>query len=186
MKDVNAHRETGVMRPLKLLCVVITLMVQSCDTTSDFDGIQQRMTIDAPEKIYDPVSSAKKGYNETGIYKNFDCPDDLSFAPIDIRYWNKTPAITGRLPTYEDIKDGKAINFYGGFEQARPFYMKLPKLAYVYSQYKRKTELVVVIQIVQTSTDTVVGYRYLSGGCGGSMFHDFHFLTDEEIKKEMY
>jgi hypothetical protein len=72
----------------------------------------------------------------------------------------------------------------------------LPKLAYrlkhdKQNEFERNTSngqqiskagIVVVIQIVQTAKDTIVGYRYLTGGCGGSAFHDFHFLTDSEVK----
>ena len=36
-----------------------------------------------------------------------------------------------------------------------------------------------------TAKDTIVGYRYLTGGVGGSTFHDFRFLTEEEVKKAM-
>jgi hypothetical protein len=63
--------------------------------------------------------------------------------------------------------------------------MVLPKLAYVKNPSTGKNNLVIVIQIVQTAQDTVVGYRYLTGGVGGSVFHDFHFLTEDEVKKEM-
>ena len=47
---------------------------------------------------------------------------------------------------------------------ARPFDMKMPKLARYYSEYTKKNELVVVIQVVVAATDTVVGFRYLNGG----------------------
>lgn len=62
--------------------------------------------------------------------------------------------------------------------------MTLPRLASVYSNRTKQYETVVVIQIVQTAKDTVVGYRYLTGGCGGSLFKKyFHFLTAPEIQK---
>lgn len=67
--------------------------------------------------------------------------------------------------------------------------MQLPKLArYINPSLSsidspRKDELVVVVQIVQTPEDTIVGYRFLSGGVGGSVYRDFHFLTDEEVKE---
>lgn len=64
--------------------------------------------------------------------------------------------------------------------------MTLPKLAYYKNASTGKDNLVVVIQIVQTAKDTVVGYRYLTGGVGGSVFHDFRFLTDEEVKKRNF
>jgi hypothetical protein len=61
--------------------------------------------------------------------------------------------------------------------------MILPRLASIYSNRTKQYETVVVIQMVQTAKDTVVGYRYLTGGCGGSLFRNFHFLTVSEIQK---
>ncbi len=58
-------------------------------------------------------------------------------------------------------------------------------MPYVIKLAYRNDDLVVVIQIAQTAKDTIVSFRYLTGGCGGSKFHDFHFLTHEEVKKEM-
>jgi hypothetical protein len=41
----------------------------------------------------------------------------------------------------------------------------------------------VVIQIAQSAKDTIVGYRFLTGGVGGSKISDYHFLNDDEVKK---
>ena len=85
---------------------------------------------------------------------------------------------------YYDKKDG-----------AKPYNMALPKLAYInrlktdkeqpMAGKPRETieELVVVIQIVQTAKDTMVGYRPLTGSNGASIFRDFRFLADDEVKK---
>ena len=189
MKAAESFKQLRFRKSLTHLRLpaAVLLLLSSCDDKASIEELQNPVRIDPSENTYDPGSSIDtKGYDETGIYKNFDCPDDLSFAPIDLRYWNKTPAVNGRLPTYKETRNGLAIHHYKGYPDARPFYMKLPKLAYTYSPSQRKKELVVVIQIVQTSMDTVVGYRYLSGGCGGSVFRDFHFLTEDEIKKEMH
>ena len=61
--------------------------------------------------------------------------------------------------------------------------MTLPKLASFFCPYTKKNETVIVIQIVQTATDTVVGYRYITGGNGTYDFRAFHFLNDEGVKK---
>lgn len=139
-------------------------------------------------KDYTQDSVDTKGERGGEIYTHFDCPDSRFFSPIDIKTWDKTPVVNGRLPTYEETLDGMSIHHYGEKENAyvKPYTMTLPKLASIYRPSTGKDEIVLVIQIVQTYKDTVVGYRYFSGGCGGSLFRDFHFLTDEEIKKAVY
>jgi hypothetical protein len=134
-----------------------------------------------------------KGYWENGeIITNFYCPDAKSgFPPIDIKSWDKTPAVNGRFPTYEETMNGTAIHHYGEKENSlvKPYNMTLPRLArYIGSSSitingPMKNELVVVIQIVQTAQDTIVGYRFLTGGVGGSAFRDYHFLTQKEVEK---
>ena len=132
--------------------------------------------------LYDSVDT--KGERGGEIYTYFDCPDSKFFPPIDIKTWDKTPVVNGRLPTYEETLNGMSIHHYGEKENAyvKPYPMTLPKLASIYKSSTGKNEIVLVIQIVQTYKDTVVGYRYFSGGCGGSLFRDFHFLTVPEIQ----
>ncbi|MGZ3863584.1 MAG: hypothetical protein ACXVPN_09195 [Bacteroidia bacterium] len=125
-----------------------------------------------------------KGYQGNGeIVAEFDCPDSRFFPPIDLKAWEKTPVVNGRLPTYEETIRGISIHTYGGKSNpdVKPYNMALPKLAYVKNPYTKLEEVVVVIQIVQTKKDTLVGYRYLSGGVGGSYFRNFKFLTSEEV-----
>jgi hypothetical protein len=126
-----------------------------------------------------------KGYWENGeIITNWNCPDAVrDFPPIDMNSWSKIPAVNGRLPTYLETKNGTAIHHYGEVTttKVRPYDMFLPKLAYHLDRSSQRKELVVVIQIVQTPKDTIVGFRYLTGGCGGSLFRDFHFLSEEEV-----
>ena len=136
-----------------------------------------------------PITSADynntKGFLENGqIITEFDCPDSRFFPPIDIKSWDKTLVVNGRLPTYEETKNGIAIAHYGekASSNIKPYNIKLPKLASYYNQWNKTSEIVVVIQITQTPNDTVVGYRYLTGGVGGNKFSKFHFLTDEETK----
>jgi len=140
-----------------------------------------------------------KGYSGNGqIITDFDCPDSRFFPPIDIKSWNKTPVVNGRFPTYEETMNGTSIYHYGEKENpnVKPYNMTLPKLAYINEATKyvfgskiydrvMQNEVVVVIQIIQTSKDTIVGYRYLTGGCGGSKFYKLRFLTNEEVKEEV-
>ena len=108
------------------------------------------------------------------------------FPPIPIKEWEKTPVVNGRLPTKEDIDKGTALLYYPNpGRDVKAYDMKLPKLAYYSYPKSGKKELVVVIQIVQSKQDTVVGYRPLTGLNGASVFSHFQFLTDEEVKKLM-
>lgn len=128
------------------------------------------------------------GFYENGkIINEFDCPDAVTlFVPIELALWKKTPAVNGRLPNCEETKNGTAIAHYGGNPKVKAYPLLLPKLAYTLDRHTGEyKDLVVVIQIAQTETDTVVGYRYLNGGCGGSRFRNFHFLDESEIKKEI-
>jgi hypothetical protein len=74
-----------------------------------------------------------KGCCENGdIVTYFYCPDAVStFPPIDMKDWDKVPAVNGRLRTYKETMNGTAIHHYG--EKAnnliKPYPMTLPKLA---------------------------------------------------------
>ena len=106
------------------------------------------------------------------------------FPAIDIKSWEKTPVVNGRLPTREETSNGTSLLYYDHpTPDIKPYKMTLPKLAYYNKQDAQKGELVVVIQVVQTAEDTMVGYRPLAGGNGASYFSEFRFLTDEEVKK---
>lgn len=136
--------------------------------------------------IHPDAYNNTRGYWDDGkLITEFDCPDSRFFEPIDIKSWNKIHVVKGRFPTYAETMNGTAISHYGekANPKVRPYNMILPKLAYHYNRSMKMTDLVVVIQIVQTDEDTVVGFRYLTGGCGGSRYRDFNFLTEEEVKK---
>jgi hypothetical protein len=113
------------------------------------------------------------------------CPDNMDFPPLSIKYWDKAPALNRRLPEFEETQDGTSLIYYdpGIYPDAKSYNMTLPKLASFFNPYTEKLDTVIVIQIVQTDLDTVVGYRYLTGGNGTYNFRDFHFLTDAEVKE---
>lgn len=99
------------------------------------------------------------------------CPGDKDYPPVDIKSWDKVPAaklITSVIGTDSSIK---------------PYNMFLPKLAAFYNPNTKKTDTVIVIEILQSRKDTLVGYRYITGGVGTHLFRNFHFLTDSEVKK---
>jgi len=169
------------------------ISIQSCDKKESNDTVSFNNT-EKPKPVYNAAQyNNTKGYwNNGAIITKFYCPDAKSmFPPIDLSSWDKTPAVNGRFPTYEETMNGTSIHHYGEKENAfvKPYYLKLPKLAryigptLISERSPEKDELLVVIQIVQTATDTIVGYRFLSGGVGGSLIRDYHFLSEAEVKE---
>lgn len=167
------------------LLTISLMLIQSCSDKQVIEEKKSTYTIHQYNNT--------KGIMENGeIITKFYCPDAKSmFPPISIKSWDKTPVVNGRLPTYDETMNGTSIHHYGEKENPnlKPFYMTLPKLARYINPSSTSLDtpmkcedLVVVIQIVQTLKDTIVGYRLLSGGVGGSSFRDFHFLTDDEVK----
>lgn len=129
-----------------------------------------------------------KGYWPNGdLITHFDCPDSKFFPPINLKYWDKIPVVNGRFPTYAETMEGISIHHYGEKKNKfiKPYPITLPKLAYFKNPSTGIKQLVVVIQMVYTAKDTVVGYRYIKGGVGGSLFKDFYFLTNDEVKSEI-
>lgn len=178
------------MKKIKIIFMVAAsavIAIQAC-RESAVPEMEKTNTHSEFSNPYDTtINIDTKGYQGNGeIYTEFDCPDSRFFPPIDLKAWEKTPAVNGRMPTYKETITGVSIHTYGGDENpdVKPYNnMILPKLAYKRNPYSGREQIVVVIQIVQTKKDTVVGFRYLSGGVGGSFFHDFRFLTDEEVRK---
>ncbi len=182
---------------LSALAVITIMGLQSCDNAST--SASDAATLFGKTEKTDSIAYTQDAYDNTkGCCENGDiityfyCPDVVStFPPIDIKDWDKVPAVNGRLPTYKETMNGTAIHHYG--EKAnnliKPYPMNLPKLARyigpasISINSPKKDEIVVVIQIAQSAKDTIVGYRFLTGGVGGSKISDYHFLNDDEVKK---
>jgi hypothetical protein len=183
------------------LLIIAIMFFQSCNEAQQGETLQQPYLTDLIDttKANDTlITIDTDGYWDNGqIVSQFDCPDSRFFPSIDLKNWDKISVVNGRLPTYKETVNGTSIHTYGGTENknVRPYKMTLPRLAYFVngpgkivpdsSAHKMaiKPQLVVVIQVVQTLTDTLVGFRYLTGGVGGSYFRDFHFLNYEEANK---
>ncbi|MFL5752794.1 MAG: hypothetical protein ACJ76F_05260 [Bacteroidia bacterium] len=167
------------------LLIASFLLIQAC-YDKQASGTEKVIEAKKTSAINRDAYNNTKGYWNNGeIISHWDCPDSRFFLPIDIRSWDKTPAVNGRLATYEETMNGTAIHHYGEkrIPDVKPYNMTLPKLAWRYNPSIGRDEIVVVIQIVETAQDTIAGFRYLTGGCGGSTLRDFHFLTTEEIKE---
>ena len=117
------------------------------------------------------------------------CPDAVKqFPPINLKSWNKTPVINGRLPTWEETERGISITYIDkkvnpDLRDAKAYKIILPKLASIINPETHKSETVVVIQMIQFSQFVYVGYRFLTGGVGSCTLSKCHFLTDDEVKK---
>lgn len=103
---------------------------------------------------------------------------------INLKAWAETPAINGRLATETDVKNGLAVYYINnnGVEH-KPYEIQLPKLAYLTDFDTKKEKLIVVIQIEETASDIVVGYRNIEGGNGACLLNEIKFLEKETIKK---
>lgn len=168
------------------------LACMSCGQSSEQKAAEQTHEMDSiaarKKRIETMLDNYEAFIKETGHTSNtgWYCPDNIQgFPPVDIKLWNKVPVVNGRLPTYEETEDGTSLIYYDTSRtpDAKPYGITLPKLATLACDCKGNGETIIVIQIVQTAKDTVVGYRFLTGGNGTSHFRDVHFLADNEITK---
>ena len=165
---------------------LLTLM--SCRQSAEQKHKMDSIATDRKQRIERAVAAQDSFNKERGQTSNsgWFCPDNISmFPPVEIKSWNKVPVVNGRLPTFEETQNGTSLIYYdiNKTPDAKAYDTTLPKLASFFCPATKKEETVIVIQIVQTKKDTVVGYRFLTGGNGTHDFRDFHFLTDSEIKK---
>ncbi len=118
-------------------------------------------------------------------YGGWYCPDNLNgFPAAGISNWNSVPVVNGRLPTKEETQNGTSLIFVDLEKNpdAKPLGIEMPKLALFYNPYSKKEELIIVIQAINVSNDSVVGFRYLNGGNGSAYLSEVTFLSDEEIE----
>ncbi len=126
------------------------------------------------------MDSKKK---EPHRYGGWYCPDNFGFVPVDIQKLDEVPAIAHRLPTQEELRDKKSLIDVDTvkYPDAKALDMDLPRVARIYSEYNDLSELVIVIQAIVVSGDTVVGYRFPSGGNGSAWISDVTFLSGDEV-----
>ncbi|MDG2426044.1 MAG: hypothetical protein P8M07_05590 [Flavobacteriales bacterium] len=128
-------------------------------------------------------------YNEPHEYGGWYCPDNLNgFPAVDINNWKNVPVVHGRMATKEETQNGTSLIFVDNekYPDARPLDIAMPKLARFYNNHSRKEEIIIVIQAINISTDSVVGFRYLNGGNGSARLNEVKFLTDNEIADIVY
>lgn len=184
---------TNLLRPFLLLTVILFFTSACSENQTPKDSLTN---IDEDFNSKND-SSLLSGYMDTGeLLTHWDCLGGDVFAPIDIKSWQEPPAVNRRLPSADDILQGRSILYYGEDNpDVKAYDITLPKLAYYTTNLPTtefdwwwktgytnpKTDLVVVIQMVESAQDTIVGFRYLTGNVAGSTIGDFHFLTDDEV-----
>ena len=116
-------------------------------------------------------------------YGGWYCPDNLNgFPAVDINNWEDVPVINGRMPTQDETQTEASLIFIDieKYPNAKPLDLKMPQLARFYNNHSRKEEIVIVIQAINVSNDSVVGFRYLNGGNGSARFNEVNFVDDND------
>jgi hypothetical protein len=92
--------------------------------------------------------------------------------------------VTDRLPTEEETWNGKALIFVDTekYPDAKPLDLNLPRIARIQSGHNGLNELIIVFQAIVVGNDSVVGYRFPSGGNGSAWLGEVTFLSEEEIE----
>ena len=119
-------------------------------------------------------------------YGGWYCPDNLGgFPAVDILDWSAVPVVNGRMATQEETQNGTSLIFVDAdkYPDARPLDMKMPRLARFFNVQSDKNELVIVIQALAISNDSIVGFRYLNGGNGSARLNEVTLLADDEIER---
>jgi hypothetical protein len=126
----------------------------------------------------------KNKYKESHAYGGWYCPDNFGgFPPVDFKDFDKVPVVSDRLPTLEETRNGRALLYFDPEKHpdARFYDLNLPRMARYNSRQSGKAELIIVIQAAIIAGDTVVGFRFPSGGNGSAWLGELQFLSDDKI-----
>jgi hypothetical protein len=135
--------------------------------------------VEMPKEI---VNTAKQ---EPHSYGGYYCPDNLGgFPAIDINNWQSVPVVNGRMATKEETQNGTSLILVDleKYPDTKPLDINMPKLARYFNRNSGKDEIIIVIQALKVSNDSVVGFRYLNGGNGSAYLDKVRFLSDKEIE----
>ena len=123
--------------------------------------------------------------SEPHRYGGWYCPDNLNgFPAVDINNWESVAVVNGRMATREETQNGTSLIFVDAekYPNAKPLDIKMPKLARYYNRASGKKEIIIVIQALNISNDSIVGFRYLNGGNGSARLNEVKLLSDSEIE----
>ena len=132
-----------------------------------------------------PLNAQKStSIQEPHRYGGWYCPDNLNgFPAVDIDDWKQVPVVNGRMATQEETRNGSSLIHVNmeKYPNAEPLDMKMPRLARYFNRYSSKDEIIIVIQALNISNDSIVGFRYLTGGNGSARLNEIELLSDKEI-----
>lgn len=137
------------------------------------------------DKAEQPIEKVNTTKQEPHRYGGYYCPDNLGgFPAVDINNWKGVPVVNGRMATKEETQNGTSLIFVDldKYPDTKPLDIRMPKLARYYNEYSKKEEIIIVIQALKISNDSVVGFRYLNGGNGSAYLEKVRFLSDKEIE----
>lgn len=165
-----------MMNPLAYTFFLAILITYSCSVEKASDPIKiNSADVDATHMSVD---------RDQHPYGGWYCPDNLNgFPPMDIQDLDQVSVITDRLPTKAETQDGRSLIYIDPIlhPDARPLDMDLPRLGRTYSRTGGDDEIVIIIQAVIIGVDTIVGYRYPTGGNGSGWCNEVTWLTDAEV-----
>jgi hypothetical protein len=136
-------------------------------------------------KVEEAAETMKTRKEVPHNYGGYYCPDNLGgFPAVDISNWESVPVINGRMATKEETQNGTSLIFVDDekYPDAKPLDIKMPKLARYYNRSSGKKEIIIVIQALNISNDSIVGFRYLNGGNGSARLNEVKLLSDSEIE----
>ena len=158
------------------LCILCITPLMSCS---------QNNTAVENHKDEGAVETVKTQKTVPHNYGGYYCPDNLGgFPAVDINNWENVPVVNGKMATKEETQNGTSLIFVddGKYPDAKPLDIKMPKLARYYNHYSGKKEIIIVIQALNISNDSIVGFRYLNGGNGSARLNEVKLLSDSEIE----
>lgn len=136
------------------------------------------------DKVKEVKNLETKKTSEPHRYGGWYCPDNLiGFPAVSINDWQNVPVVNGRMATKEETQNGTSLIFVDTdkYPDAKPLDIEMPKLARFFNHSSNKEELIIVIQALNISNDSIVGFRYLNGGNGSAKLNEVKFLSDNEI-----
>jgi hypothetical protein len=145
----------------------------------------QNNTSNKNNNVEKPIEMVQTKMQEPHKYGGYYCPDNLGgFPAVDISNWKSVPVVNGRMATKEETQNGTSLIFVDDkkYPDAKPLDIKMPKLARYYNRSSGKKEIIIVIQALNISNDSIVGFRYLNGGNGSARLNEVKLLSDSEIE----
>lgn len=163
---------------LSTLLAFLTIALIACNN--------QEPTIELATASADEETTAEVQTQQTKEphrYGGWYCPDNFGFEPVDIQQLSTVPAIEDRLPTEEELRNNMSLIKVDTemYPDARALDMDLPRLGKTYVNSSGMEELIIVIQAIVVQEDTVVGYRFPSGGNGSGWLSDVTLFEQDEV-----